>query len=82
MCREIVLILVGMLVGRIDKGRVCREAIVGEVGGIVFVVGVVLVLHYWADGVVVDIWRTIEFMLLGWLLASVVKGMARRVLLG
>ena len=75
MVEEILFVIFGATVRCVVKDDVRKEAIVGEILAIVFVLGVALVLHFWVDRVVVDILKAVEFVLIGWVPMAVVRWM-------
>ena len=78
MVMEIMFMGMGAVVALVNGGKTSKELIAGEMAGIVFVVGIILIIGYMEGEVSVRNMEMIKYLLLGFLPMRVVRWMKGR----
>ena len=78
MVMELMFIAMGAVVGWINGGKASKELVIGELVGIVFIMGIILIIGHMEGEVSGANMEMIKYLLLGFLPMRVVRWMRER----
>ena len=78
MVRELMFIMMGAIVGWINGGKASKELVIGELAGMVFIMGIILIIGRIEGEVSAVNMEMVKYLLLGFLPMRVVRWVRER----